>query len=792
MTPTKSLKTSLLTLATLASILTPASSIKINFSNKPSSSSSSTPYTLSSVQGVKDQDGDDIFTYQNWQNASGANIYVATLSVGGKEFPVQLDTGSSDLWLDTTGVDLSGLTDTGVQTGLTYGDGTVAFGPVYFGSVTLGNFTVDQAFISAPGTNATTNSDKGLLGYDGDTLLDNIFSSEPGLPQLTTFSLSRSFSTGKTDGGVFTVGEVEEDFAGVQQAPALPVVSSDRWIVLMDGMIVNGKSYSGDSSFSITNQTSGQTLANLDTGTSLSQIPQSYAAAIYGNVPGAQLYASSGIYVIPCDTKINVSFVFGGIEYPVHPIDTVTATSDGLGGVICFSGFPFSDGFSNSEDFLIGDSFLRNVYSLYDFGAFLNESTTPFIQLLSTTNKDSAYAEFDTLSAERNKSIINDDGGSSSSSGGSGGGGGTSGALGLRDLSYVFVFGIWNMSMKALLYDKPKSFTIANIPIPQYGDDDVLVKVTYCGVCGTDAHIHDGEFIAKFPLVPGHEVVGVITEVGKNVKDFTKGDRCVADNSASCGNCFYCRRGKDLLCENFASKGCTMNGGFAEYVTFHSSKVYKIHNLTDIEATLIEPAACALHGLDKLKSSLPTSTPSSGLEVLLLGSGPTGLILAQLLRLNGATRVVIAANAGPKTRIAREIGAADEVVELDREDPEGQWRRLGEENPRGFDVVIEATGVEKLANDAINYVRRGGVLMMYGVYDNSARVHWPPSKIFQDEILIIGSFAQTYCFPRAVAYLDSGKINVKGMVTDVFALEDFQKALDKMRSRGALKIAIKC
>ncbi|KAI5119374.1 hypothetical protein M0805_001050 [Coniferiporia weirii] len=341
-------------------------------------------------------------------------------------------------------------------------------------------------------------------------------------------------------------------------------------------------------------------------------------------------------------------------------------------------------------------------------------------------------------------------------------------------------------TMKALLYDKPRSFKITEVPIPQIGDDEVLVK----GICGTDAHIHDGEFISTFPLVPGHEVVGVIAEVGKDVKRFVKGDRCVADNCASCGVCFFCRRGRDLLCENFASKGCTMDGGFAEYVGFRESKVFKITNLSDIEATLVEPAACAIHGLDRLRSA---RTQVSGLEILLLGAGPTGLLLAQLLRQNGAARVVVAAHAGAKMDIARQIGAADEYVALDRDSvrAEEQWKSLKEENPLGFDVVIEATGVEKLANEAINYVRRGGVLMVYGVYANEARVHWPPSKIFGDEITIIGSFAQTLCFPRAVAYLDSGKVNVKGMVTDIFALEDYQKALDKMHSRSALKIAIK-
>lgn len=150
--------------------------------------------------------------------------------------------------------------------------------------------------------------------------------------------------------------------------------------------------------------------------------------------------------------------------------------------------------------------------------------------------------------------------------------------------------------------------------------------------------------------------------------------------------------------------------------------MYKIHNLTDEESTLLEPAACAIHGLDKLN-------PPVGIEVLLLGAGPTGLILAQLLKLNGASRVVIAANKGIKMDIAKKINAADEYIELDRKAPEAQWKKLKEDNPYGFDVVVEATGVEKLANESINYVRRGGTLMIYGVYENSALVHWPPSKV---------------------------------------------------------------
>lgn len=338
--------------------------------------------------------------------------------------------------------------------------------------------------------------------------------------------------------------------------------------------------------------------------------------------------------------------------------------------------------------------------------------------------------------------------------------------------------------MRALWYNKPREFEIRQVAIPQVGDDDVLLKVTCCGVCGTDAHIHDGEFISKFPLIPGHEAVGNVVKYGKNVQGFDIGDRCVADVGVTCDKCFYCRRGQSLLCENFNARGVTQDGGFAEYIVYPYNKLYKIHNLTDEEATLLEPAACAIHGLDKL-------SPPVGVEVLLFGAGPTGLILAQLLKLNGASRVVIAANKGIKMDIAKDLEAGDEYIELDRKNPGPQWEKLKADNPYGFDIVVEATGVEKLANDAINYVRRGGTLMIYGVYEDKALVHWPPSKIFGDEIKIIGSFSQTYCFPRAVAYLDSGKVKVKGMVTDTYKLEEYQQALDKMSSRGAVKIAIK-
>ncbi|KAI9632639.1 chaperonin 10-like protein [Dioszegia hungarica] len=340
--------------------------------------------------------------------------------------------------------------------------------------------------------------------------------------------------------------------------------------------------------------------------------------------------------------------------------------------------------------------------------------------------------------------------------------------------------------MTALWYNKPREFEIKQIPIPEIAEDEMLLKVNLCGVCGTDAHIHEGEFIAKFPLIPGHEVVGTVVKMGSKVQGFSEGDKVVGDGSECCDYCHYCKQGKHLFCENFTPKGIVKPGGFAQYVAFNFAKCFKIHNLTDEEATLLEPASCAIHGMDKIKMPF-------GAKCLLIGAGPTGLMLAQLLKLGGASSVTIAANKGIKMDIARKVQAADHYLDLERDRGEAkkQWDQLLADNPYGFDVVAECTGVESIVNDSINYVGRGGTLLVYGVYADSARVTWSPTKIFLNEINIVGSFAQVFCFPRAVELLDSKKIRTDGMVTDVFALKDYQKALDKMASRNALKIAIR-
>lgn len=339
--------------------------------------------------------------------------------------------------------------------------------------------------------------------------------------------------------------------------------------------------------------------------------------------------------------------------------------------------------------------------------------------------------------------------------------------------------------MKALRYNKPKEFEIVKVPLPTLRDDDVLVKVKACGVCGTDLHIHEGEFIAQFPLIPGHETIGVVAAMGPKVTGFQIGDRVAADNSELCGHCFYCRRGEGLLCENWRGHGINLPGGFAEYCAYPQAKVFPIRNLTDVDATLIEPASCAAHGLDKIR-------PRLGSSVLMFGAGPTGLMLAQLLRHNGCTQLTLAAPPGPKLELAQKLDVATAYVELPR-DASAQatvLNRIRAENPYGFDIVVEATGSTRILEGAIDFCRRGGTLVVYGVYPNAARVSWPPAKIFGDELRIIGSFSEVYMFPQTIDYLESGLIKTQGIVNKTFRLEQYGEALASIRDKTAIKAAI--
>jgi D-arabinitol dehydrogenase (NADP+) len=333
--------------------------------------------------------------------------------------------------------------------------------------------------------------------------------------------------------------------------------------------------------------------------------------------------------------------------------------------------------------------------------------------------------------------------------------------------------------MKAVVYDAPRSFSYRETADPEPAADEALVRIHACGLCGTDLHIHEGEFSPRFPLIPGHEFTGEIVTVGDAVSGFHPGQRIVANSNTVCGNCFYCMRGDYLLCENLGAYGVTLNGGFAEYLKIKADRVFPIHNLKPREAIMVEPSACALHGIEVLDAK-------PGSDVLLFGAGPTGQVLAQLVKLNGAARLVVAAPPGKKLDLIAKL-AADEVVPMERQNPDLHHKRLRELSPNGFDYVIEATGAASVCEEALQYVRRRGTLLVYGVYPEKDMARFKPFDLFRGEISIKGSFAQVDSFGRALAYLESGRVKVDEIVTDEVPLSDYQHALDLAWARRGVK-----
>lgn len=239
--------------------------------------------------------------------------------------------------------------------------------------------------------------------------------------------------------------------------------------------------------------------------------------------------------------------------------------------------------------------------------------------------------------------------------------------------------------MKAVVYDKPQHFSVREVPVPECGEHQVLIKVHACGVCKTDVHIHNGSFISRFPLIPGHEFSGTIHQVGSLVTAFVAGDRVTADNTVLCGECYYCRRDEPLYCENFYSLGVNGPGGFAEYVLVNQEKVFPLADtLSFSDASMTEPTACAIHGMDLIDLRI-------GDDVLIFGSGPTGIILAQLIKYGGAANVVVCAPSKFKLDLIRKMAIAQTVL-FDKSDYKEHEKIIKEDFPRGFDVVIDVTG----------------------------------------------------------------------------------------------------
>jgi D-arabinitol dehydrogenase (NADP+) len=336
--------------------------------------------------------------------------------------------------------------------------------------------------------------------------------------------------------------------------------------------------------------------------------------------------------------------------------------------------------------------------------------------------------------------------------------------------------------MKAVVYDEPRKFEVREVAVPEPGAGEVLIRILVAGICGTDLHLHAGEFGPSYPLTPGHEFVGEVVSVGTGVAEDLIGRRFVVDNTGSCGHCLECRRARPAYCRNLVAQGVNAPGGFAEYVVTSSGRCFAIDDLDAETAVFTEPVACVVHGLDVLGLR-------PGSNVLLFGAGPTGLILTQLLAGSGATELTVAAPTQAKLDLARARGA-DRTVLLDRHNTAASFEELRQAAPDGFDVVIDATGALVVLAQTLALTRTGGTVFVYGMTPQTAV--WPiaPYDIFRRELTIKGSFAQQFSFDRALSALRSGRVKTQGMVSRRFTLDAYGEALGAVADSSVVKALI--
>ena len=336
--------------------------------------------------------------------------------------------------------------------------------------------------------------------------------------------------------------------------------------------------------------------------------------------------------------------------------------------------------------------------------------------------------------------------------------------------------------MKAVRYAEPEHWELTDLPDPEPGPGEVRIRVRATGVCGTDVHLHHGEFGHVYPLVPGHEVIGEVDQAGPGAEGLESGALVAVDNMVSCGTCAMCRQARPAFCVSLRAMGVFEDGGFAEYLNVPAVNCHPADDLGPDVAVLAEPTACALHGIDIL-------APKPGSDALIFGAGPTGLILAQLLSAAGAARVTVAAPTAAKLELAAGWGA--ETVQASRTAPEETARQLREKAPDGFDVVIDATGVPAVLAQCPPLTAIGGTILVYGVTPEQAV--WPvsPYDVFRRELTIRGSFSQAFSFDRALRMLRAGRVRTDGMITHRFGLAGYGDALAAVSGdRSCLKAII--
>lgn len=329
--------------------------------------------------------------------------------------------------------------------------------------------------------------------------------------------------------------------------------------------------------------------------------------------------------------------------------------------------------------------------------------------------------------------------------------------------------------MRAVVIDKPGSLAVTELPDPEPGPRDVVVRVTAVGICGTDLHVLDGDFApTRYPLVPGHEASGEVVDVGRDVTELTPGDRVAVDPTLTCGECEFCRVGRGNLCEHWNGMGVARtNGATAEFVSAPVRNVHRLPEHVDLaEAAIVEPLSCAVRGFDLLPRRLAE-------HYLIYGAGTMGLLMAQLAPRAGAASVSVVDLKPERLALARELGVdavAASADELHR--------------PGGWEVVIDCTGAVPAIEDGMTRVRRGGTFQQFGVASADASAAFSPFRVYNDELHVVGSMAVLHSYGRAVELFSMGAIDTTSMISHQLPLDRYSEAVDLFRQSTGRKIQI--
>ena len=311
-------------------------------------------------------------------------------------------------------------------------------------------------------------------------------------------------------------------------------------------------------------------------------------------------------------------------------------------------------------------------------------------------------------------------------------------------------------------------------PIPTPKDDEVLVKLEYVGICGSDLHYNEtgaiGSYVVEPPFVLGHEPGGVVVEVGKNVKHLKVGDKVALEPGKTCGQCEFCKTGRYNLCPDvifFATP--PVDGVFQEYVAHEAGLCFKLpENVSTMEGALIEPLAVGFHAANLGDAHI-------GQTAVVFGAGCIGLVSMMALKAKGVSRVYVVDIMAKRLQKALELGADGVINGAERDAVEAVLELTG---GAGCDLIVETAGTQITTRQAIHMAKKGSTIVLVG-YSKSGEMTLPMSLSLDKELTFKTVFRYRHVYPMAIDAVAAGKINLKGIVTDIFELDDIQNAMDR-------------